>query len=228
VTTPRAEAVDHHVRREDLSPKPASAKPSRARRRQEVGVAVGVEVGVGVEVEVGVEIKVEAGVEAGSRSGSTRFPPGALVLPPDASGESRACALPCSQAAGGHMEDHGFPSRSMRRLSPGEVLFEEGSVGKHMYVVHEGQVRIGRRDSAEPLALLGRGEMFGELALLDDQPRSASAVAGTEGASLVEVDHALFIYLVGQQPAFALMVMQSMAHRLRGRLQAAGLHGVTT
>ena len=122
-----------------------------------------------------------------------------------------------------------FPTRSHRALAPGELLFEEGSAGHTMFVVRSGSVSLTRGAGAQrrELALLAEGALFGEMALLDEAPRSATAVAGAGGARLVEIDHSLFIYLVGQQPAFALMVMQSMAQRLRTKLAADDLATVS-
>jgi CRP-like cAMP-binding protein len=118
-----------------------------------------------------------------------------------------------------------FPSRSLRSLAADETLFEEGSTGRAMYVVRQGSVRVLRGDGPgrQEVASLGPGSLFGELALPDEAPRSATVAAGAEGAVLVEIDHALFVYLVGQQPAFALLVMQSMAQRLRARLHQGEL-----
>ncbi len=98
-----------------------------------------------------------------------------------------------------------------------------------MYVVQSGTVSVSRGSGPQRrlVASLGQGALFGEMALLDEAPRSATVTAGPGGARLVEIDHALFIYLVGQQPAFALLVMQSMARRLRNKLEADDLTGVT-
>ena len=122
-----------------------------------------------------------------------------------------------------------FPTRSVRVLAPDELLFEEGAEGHAMYVVQSGAVTVSRGRGAElrPVASLGEGALFGELALLDEAPRSATVTAGPAGARVVEIDHALFIYLVGQQPAFALLVMQSMARRLRSKFEAEEAVGVT-
>ena len=114
-----------------------------------------------------------------------------------------------------------LPERYVRSFRSGEIVFDEGAPGTHMYVVQEGSVRIRRGADGAPLNVVETGEIFGEMALIDGSPRSAPAVAGPDGARVIEIDHALFIYLVGQQPAFPLMVMQCLARRLRQREAAA-------
>ncbi len=82
------------------------------------------------------------------------------------------------------MEIHFLASLSReRRLRPGEVLFREGDAGDAMYVVVEGRVRIGKHipgAGEEALAFMERGDWFGEMALIDNQPRSAEATAHDE------------------------------------------------
>lgn len=65
----------------------------------------------------------------------------------------------------------------------GEVIFRQGYPGDHAYIIQSGEVEIYHEEpdgSVQQLALLGAGEMFGELALMDDAPRSASARAKTD------------------------------------------------
>lgn len=76
----------------------------------------------------------------------------------------------------------------------GETVFLEGDIGAHAYVVDSGEIRISRkRGNGEELTLahLNRGDLFGELALIDDQPRSASATAGSD-SELMTLDRATF------------------------------------
>lgn len=77
-----------------------------------------------------------------------------------------------------------------KRLAAGEVLFREGDPGDHLYVVLEGQVRISKSLSGageEALAIMGRGDYFGEMALIDEQPRSADARAHDDGAVVLAI-----------------------------------------
>ena len=98
-----------------------------------------------------------------------------------------------------------------------EVIFEEGSTGRELFVVLEGKVDIVKTTGAgrTTIASLGKGEFFGEMAVIDGSARSATAVAAIAGTRVMRINHARFVYLVSQQPAFALMVMDALSKRLR-------------
>ena len=80
------------------------------------------------------------------------------------------------------------------------------------YVVRSGTVRLHLGD--RELETVGEGGIFGEMALVDGAPRSASATAETD-CELVAVDERRFQYLVQETPFFAQAVMRVMADRLR-------------
>ena len=107
--------------------------------------------------------------------------------------------------------------RFLRVYEPMQHIFQEGDPGDVMYVVQDGIVDICKQGANGPIQLtsVGKGEIFGEIALVDKSPRTASATAGQQGAKVLAIDNAHFVYLVSQQPAFALIVLEVMASRLR-------------
>ncbi|TKT72661.1 cyclic nucleotide-binding domain-containing protein [Afipia massiliensis] len=98
-----------------------------------------------------------------------------------------------------------------------EVVFEEGSTGRELFVVLEGKIDIVKDSGAGRTVIvsLGKGEFFGEMAVIDGSSRSATAVAAVSGTKVMRINHARFVYLVSQQPAFALMIMDALSKRLR-------------
>ncbi|MXQ10212.1 Crp/Fnr family transcriptional regulator [Microvirga makkahensis] len=104
-----------------------------------------------------------------------------------------------------------------RRLEPGETLFLKGDPGDALYAVRRGQIRIatsipsGRRLT---LNLLGPGDVFGEVALLDGRPRTADAVA-TEPTELYTVYRRDFFGLLEQRPSVAIRIVELLCERIR-------------
>lgn len=111
-------------------------------------------------------------------------------------------------------------TRFLRRYEASQCIFSEGEGGDSMFVVQDGEVKICkiRDDGPVQLAVLRKGAFFGEMSLVDNSPRSASAIAGPDGASVLAIDGAHFVYLVSQQPAFALVVLQAVVNRLRSHI----------
>jgi CRP/FNR family cyclic AMP-dependent transcriptional regulator len=99
-----------------------------------------------------------------------------------------------------------------RFFKAGTIIFHQGDAANEMFVIKSGQVRIqlGNRTLAE----LRADNIFGEMALIDDEPRSASAIAITD-VELVPVSERQFLFMVSQTPYFALKVMRVLAQRLR-------------
>lgn len=107
----------------------------------------------------------------------------------------------------------------LRTCGESEIIFEEGSLGAEMFIVYTGRVRLTTNASGHEVVLaeVGPGDFFGEMSLVDSAPRTAKAVAAEEGTQLVAIDQAKFLYLVGQQPAFALTIMHALCRRIRER-----------
>lgn len=99
-----------------------------------------------------------------------------------------------------------------RHYTAGELIFSEGDPGEEMYVVLEGEVVITVQ--GEQFNRLKSGAVFGEMALVDDRPRSASATAVT-ACRLAALDRGRFMALVKESPEFAMNVMSTMSRRLR-------------
>ncbi|MGL4559166.1 MAG: Crp/Fnr family transcriptional regulator [Afipia sp.] len=107
--------------------------------------------------------------------------------------------------------------KCINEYAASEVIFEEGSSGRELFVVLDGKVDIVKSSGADKsvLVTLGKGEFFGEMAVIDGSSRSASAIAAVPGTRVMRINHARFVYLVSQQPAFALMIMDALSKRLR-------------
>jgi CRP-like cAMP-binding protein len=101
----------------------------------------------------------------------------------------------------------------------GGVVFIKGDAGKAAYMVRSGRVEI--RQAGRAVESMARGEVFGELALIDSEPRSASAVA-IGPTELAVIDKETFYKLIRDDPEFAVSIMRLMARRLRATLAGEG------
>ena len=104
------------------------------------------------------------------------------------------------------------------KLEPGQLIFSAGDAGRELFIVRTGSVDLRIGDTL--LETVEQGGIFGEMALVDPAPRSATAVAGPD-CTLVLLDAAGFNDLVRRVPGLALEVMRVMAGRLR-RTNPAG------
>jgi CRP/FNR family cyclic AMP-dependent transcriptional regulator len=99
-----------------------------------------------------------------------------------------------------------------RSFSAGTVIFEKGDKGEEMYILKEGKVDIVIDDCIfETVSSEG---FFGELSLIDQETRIASAIARTD-CTVQAIDKRRFLFLVQETPMFAIQVMKVMANRLR-------------
>jgi CRP-like cAMP-binding protein len=106
-------------------------------------------------------------------------------------------------------------ARFGRTCEPGEVLFREGEHGDLMYVLQSGSVRITKEVKSEEktLALLGPGEFFGEMAILNAKPRTATAVV-EEKAQLLVLGARTFEQMVMSNTEIAVRLIKKLARRL--------------
>jgi CRP/FNR family cyclic AMP-dependent transcriptional regulator len=120
--------------------------------------------------------------------------------------------------AGDRVDEIAASPRFRQKYRKSQVIFEEGSTGSEMYLIHSGRVLLSvRRDEAEqtPLVVLNPGDFFGEMALVDDSPRSTTASAAEDDTELIIIDRPRFMFMVRQQPEFALSLMHTLCQRLR-------------
>ena len=105
----------------------------------------------------------------------------------------------------------------LRRIGGGETLFHTGDPGESLYVVRSGEVELFIKDTAGQkiaLAIAGRGQVFGELALLDRSPRTATAIA-LSATELLELDRDDLLLLFQKSPSAALRLLAAMGHMTR-------------
>ena len=105
----------------------------------------------------------------------------------------------------------GIPTRS---FIADDVIFREGHIAEELYVIKSGTVEI--HGGQRVLAILKEGDFFGEMALIDPAPRSASAIAVTD-VQLIPISEKQFIELVTETPAFALDLLRILVRRIRTR-----------
>lgn len=98
----------------------------------------------------------------------------------------------------------------------GSMIFEEGELGTEMYIIQGGSVEIAQTLGGEVkvLATLEKGDFFGEMALLEDLPRTASARA-LEECKLVEINGSTFDEMLRNRPEIAVRIMRKLSRRLR-------------
>jgi len=101
------------------------------------------------------------------------------------------------------------------------ILFREGDKGEALYVVLEGSVRVskavpGSRDEA--MAFMERGSFFGEMALVDEFPRSATAVA-SQDCKVLFIDKQAFIQMVQEDPVIGRKILWAFCRTLSLRLR---------
>ncbi len=101
-------------------------------------------------------------------------------------------------------------------LTAGEYIFREGDLGTEMYIIHEGKVEILNRLGEEDrvLAVLEKGDFFGEMSVLEDLPRAASARAQTD-SRLLQINGSTFDQMLQSNPEIAVRMMRKLSRRLR-------------
>ena len=104
-----------------------------------------------------------------------------------------------------------YPVRTVCFQS-GVKIFQEGEPGTEMYVVLKGDVELSV--GGKIIASVGKGGILGEMAIIDNNPRSATAYARTD-CELIVINEERFLALVHERPGFAIEVMKVLVGRLR-------------
>jgi CRP-like cAMP-binding protein len=101
-------------------------------------------------------------------------------------------------------------------FASGESVFREGELGTEMYIVHEGRIEISKEVAGQPkqLAVMEKGDFFGEMAILEDLPRAASARALTD-SKLLMINGSTFDQMLRTNPEIAVRMMRKLSRRLR-------------
>lgn len=104
-----------------------------------------------------------------------------------------------------------------KKLKKGDILFREGDRGGYAYFIESGEVEILKNmDTPEEnqIQVVGKGQLVGEMSVLDDQPRSASARV-TQESQVVELDKTSFLSRVTKDPSAAMQIIKTLSERLR-------------
>ena len=110
-----------------------------------------------------------------------------------------------------------------RLFHQGETIFEESTTGKSIMVIVSGEVRITQRariSGEETLTVLKKGDFFGEMALLDELPRSATAIAHSD-TFMLEISRDKFLRFIEQDTASGVKILITLARILSFRLREA-------
>jgi CRP-like cAMP-binding protein len=105
-------------------------------------------------------------------------------------------------------------------LGPEEVIFQEGDVSDAMYFVVDGSVKLMRNKG--DVAVAGRGEVLGNWALFDDQPRVVSAIT-QESSHLLIIHKDMFIDLLADNVRISQSIMKTLVKRLRNLMTRAAI-----
>ena len=112
-----------------------------------------------------------------------------------------------------------------RLFHKGEIIFEESTTGKSIMVIVSGEVRITQRariSGEETLTVLKKGDFFGEMALLEDLPRSATAIAHSD-TFMLEINREKFLRFIEKDTASGVKILFTLAKILSARLREADI-----
>ncbi len=108
-------------------------------------------------------------------------------------------------------------------FNQGETIFEEDSIGNSMMIITSGEVRVSQRADSnmeEALIILKAGDLFGEMALIDDLPRSATIIAHTN-VIIFEISRSNFLNYIKKDCKNGILILLKLAKILSSRLREA-------
>lgn len=111
---------------------------------------------------------------------------------------------------------------SEERFREGSMVFREGEKGDKLYIVLDGRIRISKfipGVGEEALAVLDRGDFFGEMALIDEMPRSADAKAHEVDATVLSIDRATLNEILSMDPHASLQFLTLLCRMISSRLR---------
>jgi CRP-like cAMP-binding protein len=126
----------------------------------------------------------------------------------------------------------GLEDRALHELSnlfaeknykQGDIIFDEESMGNTMMIIYSGEVRVSQTpnpDTEEALIVLKKGDFFGEMAVLEDLPRSATTIAHTD-ANILEITREHFWKFIELDNNSGLKIVTKLARIISGRLREA-------
>jgi CRP-like cAMP-binding protein len=108
------------------------------------------------------------------------------------------------------------PASYFSKAAKGDVIFKEKEPGASMFIIQTGQVEIYRQQAGKEkhIALLGPGDFFGEMSVLEEIPRTASARA-LQDSQLLQIDATTFDQVLRENPEIAVRMMRRLSRRLR-------------
>ncbi len=112
---------------------------------------------------------------------------------------------------------------SERVFHKGETIFNEGDPGTSMMIILSGEVRVSHKPNAqceETLSVLKKGDFFGDMALLDELPRSATVIAHSD-ALLLEISRERFLRFIEKDNASGVKILLNLARSISARLREA-------